>query len=99
MKNWTVSTALLCLNKKLQLLFVEETIAELEMNFYQHRENFPNLFILMPYDDCKSVYTKTSPTKEVLKRISVLAKHCYETFSSCLSADSLTDVKVSTINH
>lgn len=65
------------------------------MNFYQHRENFPNLFILMPYDECKSVFTKYSPTKEVLKRISILAKHCYETFSSnSLSGESLIDIKV-----
>lgn len=80
--------------KNLNMLLLGQTIGEIEMNFYQHRENYPNLFVLMPYDNCKSVYTKTSPTKEVLKRISVLAKHCYETFSSSLSTDSLTDIKV-----
>lgn len=64
------------------------------MNFYQHREKFPNVFILMPYDDCKSVFTKNSPTKEVLRRVSVLAKSCYEGLCNHLNGAALNNVQV-----
>lgn len=76
------------------ITFVGRTLEELEMDFFQHRDNYPNLCIITPYDDSKSMYTKTSPTKEVLRRVSVLAKFCYETFCNSLTGDSLIDVKV-----
>lgn len=74
--------------------FAEETLDEIEVKFHQNRETFPNIFIVMPFDDCKSLYTKAAPTKQVLKRISILAKQCYEVFCNSVTGEFLLDVKV-----
>lgn len=79
---------------KLILFFLEESLDETEMNFHQNRANYPCLFIVTPYDECKSWYTKTAPTKEVLRRISILAKECFEAFCNSITREVFLDIKV-----
>lgn len=74
---------------------VEEKLDELETDFNQNRQNYPQLYIITPYDDGKSIFTKTGPKKEVLSRIAELAGECYNIVCSTISDGRVLNVFVS----
>lgn len=63
---------------------VEEKLDQLETDFNQNRQNYPHLYIITPYDDGKSIFTRKSPKKEVLSRIAELAGECCKIICSTI---------------
>jgi U3 small nucleolar RNA-associated protein 22 len=59
----------------------------------QNREAWPNLFVAMPYDDCTSSFTKTAPSKEVLRRVKHLASETLSFATKIVKEESPTIVK------
>lgn len=60
-------------------------LLEIESNLQKNREAHPNLFIIMPYDQGLSVFTKDSPCKETLHRVRQLAKECLVHFENVIN--------------
>ncbi|GJQ76288.1 hypothetical protein Trydic_g2017 [Trypoxylus dichotomus] len=52
-------------------------LSEIEAQFQQNRNGYPNLYIIIPYDQRKSIFTKFHPSKHILKRIRLLANETY----------------------
>lgn len=50
----------------------------MEAEFQQNRKSYPDLYIITPYDQGKSVFTKSQPSKHVLRRIRLLASETYK---------------------
>lgn len=86
---------LFCINRFIVIFYLGEALDEIENEFHQKRDSYPVLFIVMPFDDAKSLYTKTSPTKEILRRIAVLGKQCFEVFCNSVTGGTLSSVLVS----
>ncbi|XP_030756647.1 nucleolar protein 6 [Sitophilus oryzae] len=51
----------------------KEDLADLESKFQQHSDTIQPLYIITPYDQGASLFTKESPTREILIRIRQLA--------------------------
>lgn len=52
----------------------EKQLPEIESNLHKNRDAYPNLYIIMPYDQGLSAFTKNAPSKETLYRVRQLAK-------------------------
>ncbi|XP_022904514.2 nucleolar protein 6 [Onthophagus taurus] len=50
---------------------------EIESNFINNRSSLPFLYIVTPYDNGKSIFSKRGPSEEILRRISILAEAAY----------------------
>ncbi|XP_045463296.1 nucleolar protein 6-like [Harmonia axyridis] len=70
----------------------EERIFRLETDMEKNRGNYPDLFILTPYDD-NSSFTATAPCKQVLIRLKVLATEFLNYFEKMIMEESLCDWK------
>lgn len=49
-------------------------LVDIESELQKNREAYPNLYIIMPYDQGLSIFTKDSPSKETLNRVKQLSK-------------------------
>ncbi|XP_057665867.1 nucleolar protein 6 [Diorhabda carinulata] len=67
--DWNLQIVVVNFNDEL----TNEEISKIESNVQSNRNAFPNLFILTPYDQNSSVFTKNSPSKEILNRLKRLA--------------------------
>lgn len=71
-----------------------DKIAEVNNDMDKNRENYPDLFILTPYDDSKSIFTKKAPCKQVLNRLKILAKEFLRNFEENVIVDPNYNWKV-----
>ncbi|XP_045465928.1 nucleolar protein 6-like isoform X2 [Harmonia axyridis] len=67
----------------------DEDIMKVEIKLQVDRKKFSALFILTPYDDGNSVFTKTAPCKEVLIRLKVLATEFLNLVENIILEESL----------
>lgn len=74
---------------------VEETLDQLETDFNQNRQNYPHLYIITPYDDGRSIFTRKAPKREVLSRIAQLAGECCKIVCSAVSDGRVLNIFVS----
>lgn len=75
-------------------LFIEEDLTELETSFQQQpREALQPLYIITPYDQGSSVFTRPNPTRPVLNRVKQLAKATLDLATARISNLDLFDVK------
>lgn len=58
---------------------------EIESNLQKNREAYSNLYIIMPYDQGLSVFTKEAPSKETLCRVRQLAKESLIYFDNLIN--------------
>lgn len=70
-------------------VFSDEDIMKVEIKLQVDRKKFSGLFILTPYDDGNSVFTKTAPCKEVLIRLKVLATEFLNLVENIILEESL----------
>ncbi|XP_032663829.1 nucleolar protein 6 [Odontomachus brunneus] len=70
-----------------------EEISAVETLFGTARNSLPPLFISTPYDQQKSLWTRTAPSKLILYRISVLAKESLKIFDDLLVKNTVQDLK------
>ncbi|CAG9764718.1 unnamed protein product [Ceutorhynchus assimilis] len=66
---WELQPVLVNFNEEI----TKEDIADLESKFQQNRAAVQPLYIIMPYDQGQSIFTKHSPSKETLHRVQGLA--------------------------
>lgn len=74
--------------------FPEEQIDEAESDFQKNRDEYPALYIITPYD-FKSLLTQNAPSKQIMQRLSILAKQCITVIETNLYSHSLFNVMVS----
>lgn len=67
----------------------------MEAQFQQNRNNYPNLYIITPFDDGKSVFTRSCPSKQSLKRVRLLANETYKFLDEVMLKWTNFPVKVS----
>lgn len=60
------------------MLFLESELSDIEARFQKNRNSFPHLYMITPYDQTKSIFTKQHPSKHILKRIQLLASETYK---------------------
>ncbi|KAI4467621.1 nucleolar rna-associated protein [Holotrichia oblita] len=53
-------------------------LSDIEARFQQNRNSYPDLYVVTPYDQSKSSFTKQHPSKHILKRIRLLASETYK---------------------
>lgn len=75
-------------------LILAKLIKQFENDFQKKRSTFPPMFIVTPYDDHNSVFSKTNPSKEIVKRLALLAKASYEYLVNAYENGSLINVAV-----
>lgn len=69
-ERWSIDPVIINFNDEM----TREEIVEIEKHFEMARESLPSLFISTPYDHLGSIWTKNSPSKVILRRVSALAK-------------------------
>lgn len=75
-------------------LFIEEDLTELETSFQQQpREALQPLYVITPYDQGSSVFTRPNPTRPVLNRVKQLAKATLDLATARINNLDLFDVK------
>lgn len=89
-----IKLMLKCLNT---VLFIEEDLVEIQLNFQTNRSQLPLIYIATSYDANKkySIWTRTKPELQTLCRTILLAKECFkkiETFS--LNLNNFENFKV-----
>ncbi|KAL1501518.1 hypothetical protein ABEB36_006825 [Hypothenemus hampei] len=67
--DWEVQPVIVNFNDEIS----KADLAELDSQFQKHKATLQPLYIIMPYDEGQSLFTKTSPTKEVIDRVQELA--------------------------
>nr|XP_023013750.1 nucleolar protein 6 [Leptinotarsa decemlineata] len=67
--DWNLNSVIVNFNEEL----TNEEISELESKLQCNRESKPLLYIITPYDGGASVFTKSSPSREILLRIKQLS--------------------------
>lgn len=68
--DWNLQTVCVPFNEET----FEKQVVEIESDLQKNREAYPSLYIIMPYDEGQSIFTKDSPSKETLHRVRQLAK-------------------------
>ncbi|KAJ8917111.1 hypothetical protein NQ315_012601 [Exocentrus adspersus] len=68
--DWNLQPVLVNFNDELS----KEDITELETKLQENRTRFPLLYILTPFDEGCSVFTRDVPNKEILSRVKELAR-------------------------
>ncbi|XP_019866147.2 nucleolar protein 6 isoform X2 [Aethina tumida] len=66
---WDLQPVLVNFNDEIE----KEAITDLEGKLQQNRSAHQPLYIITPFDEGRSIFTKHAPTKEVLKRVQSLA--------------------------
>ncbi|GLV36428.1 Maternal transcript 89Ba [Carabus blaptoides fortunei] len=69
----------------------KEQIDVAESDFQKNREEYPALYIITPYD-FKSLLTQNAPSKQIMQRISILAKQCITVIETNIYSESLFNV-------
>lgn len=54
--------------------FSEQRMSEIDTEFQQNRRKYPALFIVTPFDDGSSPFTRRGCAEQTLRRLSVLAR-------------------------
>lgn len=54
--------------------FSEQRMSEIDTEFQQNRQKYPALFIVTPFDDGSSPFTRHVCAERTLRRLSVLAR-------------------------
>ncbi|VEN62255.1 unnamed protein product [Callosobruchus maculatus] len=70
-----------------------EEVTAVEAKLQQNRSQYPPLYIITPYDQGASVFTKSAPTKEVLFRVRQLARESLRFVSDSLDTGSPINVQ------
>ncbi|KAL3286351.1 hypothetical protein HHI36_000859 [Cryptolaemus montrouzieri] len=87
--SWDLEPVVINFNNEL----TSDQISNLDSRMRTNRESFPPLFILTPYDNGDSIFTKKAPSKEVLVRLKVLANECLNVVQNILLQESLFSIK------
>lgn len=67
---------------------------EVQSEFQKCRSNYPELFIITPYDGMKSIFTTENPTKALLKRVAVLALETFKYTDNCIMGPGQLHIQV-----
>nr|CAI5842983.1 unnamed protein product [Callosobruchus analis] len=70
-----------------------EEVTAAEAKLQQNRSQYPPLYIITPYDQGLSVFTKSAPTKEVLFRVRQLARESLRFVSDSLDKGSPLNIQ------
>lgn len=71
----------------------KEEISSIEEKLQKNRNAYPALYIITSYDQGLSIFTKHSPTEEVLTRIKTLSQNALELIGGCIMNQSLVDFR------
>ncbi|KAJ8928394.1 hypothetical protein NQ314_019059 [Rhamnusium bicolor] len=87
--DWNLQTVLVNFNDDI----TNEEISELESKLQQNRAGYPPLYIIMPFDQGLSVFTKYVPTKEILNRVKQLAKESLNFVNNIIIKQNCVGIK------
>ncbi|KAG5880576.1 hypothetical protein JTB14_002385 [Gonioctena quinquepunctata] len=91
--NWNLHAVTVNFNDELS----SEEILEFENRSQTNREAYPNEYIINPFDQGSSVFTKSSPSKEILLRIKQLSLDTLSVVSKVITERNAIDVKSQTL--
>ncbi|CAH0552232.1 unnamed protein product [Brassicogethes aeneus] len=86
---WDLQSVLVNFNDEI----TKEDIIDLEGKLQENREALQPLYIITPYDNGQSIFTKNSPTKQVLSRVKDLAIATLSFYSEKLLKSEKCDIK------
>ncbi|KRT80862.1 hypothetical protein AMK59_5943 [Oryctes borbonicus] len=76
--DWKVNPVIVNFNNDIS----RTELSDIEAQFQQNRSSYPNLCMIIPYDQKKSIFTKLHPSKHILKRLRLLANETYRFLSN-----------------
>lgn len=85
--NWEIDPLILNFNNEIK----DDSVKIIQTEMTKNRQAFPSMIILTPWDE-KSVFTKQSPSKQVLLRVQYLAKCTLEYLTDNIFKDSPFDI-------
>ncbi|XP_060535133.1 nucleolar protein 6 isoform X3 [Cylas formicarius] len=86
---WFIQPVIVNFNEEIS----KEDITELESTLQHNRQKVQPLYIIIPYDQGQSIFTKHSPTKEVLHRIKSLSEVALDLIINRINERNLFDIK------
>lgn len=87
--DWNLQTVYVNFNDDL----TKEELTELESKVQENREKFPPLYIAMPFDRGLSVFTRHTPSNEILYRVKNLAKASLNFINSVITEQNHVGIK------
>ncbi|KAK9869244.1 hypothetical protein WA026_002994 [Henosepilachna vigintioctopunctata] len=86
---WDLEPIVINFNNEL----TREQISNVDTQMRINRDKYPPLFILTPYDNGDSIFTKKAPSKQVLVRLKLLAAECLDVVANIVLNESLYSIK------